>query len=69
MTDEQKPDHAFARSRSNAGLWHKILMVVWALFGMYFIIAATGGGCMTSAIGSAFCWFMVARNMADVIAT
>lgn len=46
----------------------KILMTVWALLGLYFIVAAIGGGCMTIAIGAMICGFMVARNMADIVA-
>ena len=45
----------------------KILMIAWALLAIYFIVAATGGGCMTHALGAAIGGFMVARNMADVI--
>ena len=47
----------------------KILMAAWALLGLYFIVAATGSGCMTIAIGAMVCGFMVARNMADIQAT
>lgn len=45
----------------------KILMTAWALLGLYFIVAATGSGCMTIAIGAMICGFMVARNMADIV--
>lgn len=46
----------------------KILMIVWVLLGLYFIVSATGGGCVTSAIGAAICGFMLARNIADAVA-
>lgn len=41
-------------------------MVMWFVFGLYFVIACLGRGNGVSAAMAMACGFMVARNMADV---
>lgn len=47
----------------------KLWMTVWALAGTYFVVAVAGGGRWIAAAMAMLCGFMVARNMADAIAT
>ena len=44
-----------------------LLMIMWLLFGLFYIISAVGAGSGTPAIGAMICGFMVARNMSDVV--
>lgn len=45
----------------------RIWLLVWLVVGVYFVIAAVGGGGATSAIGSMLAGFMAARNMSDMV--
>lgn len=47
----------------------KVLASIWLLLGIYFVIACTGNGAGVSAALSMVCGFMVARNLADIVAT
>lgn len=46
----------------------KLLAVSWLLLGLYFVIACTGKGAGVSAAFAMFSGFMVARNVADIVA-
>ena len=46
----------------------KILAVSWLLLGLYFVVAATGKGTGVTTAIAMFCGFMVARNVADIVA-
>ena len=46
----------------------KLLAVSWLLLGIYFVIVCTGKGAGVSAAIGMFCGFMVARNLADIVA-
>lgn len=50
---------------------NKLMIVVWLVFGLYFIIASAGdSSAISTAICAAiamFCGFMVARHMADIV--
>lgn len=46
----------------------KLLAISWLLLGVYFVIVCTGKGTGVSAAIAMFSGFMVARNVADIIA-
>ena len=45
----------------------RIWLFIWLVVGVYFVIAAAGGGSATSAIRSMLAGFMAARNISDMV--
>lgn len=46
----------------------KIWALIWLLTGLYFVVAAIGKGAGATAAIAMVCGFMVARNVADIVA-
>jgi len=46
----------------------KFLAGSWLLLGLYFVVASIGGGGGATSAMAMVCGFMVARNVADIVA-